>query len=69
MYARNDFETFGSVRSPIQCEGIERGPKRIADVATNGTSIPISPASRGTMRCRACPPPVKPRDSCDERAF
>ena len=40
MYARNDFETFGSVRSPIQCEGIERGPKRIAEVATNGSVTP-----------------------------
>ena len=40
MYARNDFETFGSVRSPIQCEGIERGPKRIAEVAANGSVNP-----------------------------
>ena len=40
MYARNDFETFGSVRSPIQCEGIERGPKRIAQLANNGSVHP-----------------------------
>ena len=40
MYAKNDFETVGSVRSPIQCEGIERGPKRIAEIAANGSVNP-----------------------------
>ncbi|UPK04548.1 MULTISPECIES: hypothetical protein [Bradyrhizobium] len=40
MYARNDLETFRTVRSPIQCEGIERGPKRIAEVATSGSVNP-----------------------------
>ncbi len=40
MYARSDFETVGSVRSPIQCEGIERGPKRIAEIAVNGSVNP-----------------------------
>jgi len=40
MYARNDLETFSTVRSPIQCEGIERGPKRIAEVANSGSVNP-----------------------------
>jgi hypothetical protein len=40
MYARNDLETIGTVRSPIQCQGIERGPKRIAEVAASGSVNP-----------------------------
>jgi hypothetical protein len=40
MYARNEFEIASTVRSPIQCEGIERGPKRIAEVATSGSVNP-----------------------------
>jgi hypothetical protein len=40
MYARNDLETIGTVRSPVQCEGIERGPKRIAEVAASGSVNP-----------------------------
>jgi len=40
MYARHDLETFSSVRSPIQCEGIERGPKRIAEIAESGAVNP-----------------------------
>jgi len=40
MYARNDLEFIGTIRTPIQCEGIERGPKRAAEVATNGAVNP-----------------------------
>jgi hypothetical protein len=31
---------FGSVRSPIQCEGIERGHRRIAEAAVSGSVNP-----------------------------
>ena len=31
---------FGSVRSPIQSEGIERGHRRMADVAVSGSVDP-----------------------------
>jgi hypothetical protein len=40
MYPKNDLEIIGSVRRPIQCEGIERGPKRIAEVAVSGSVNP-----------------------------
>jgi hypothetical protein len=40
MYARNDLETVATVRRPVQCEGIERGPKRIAEVAASGSVNP-----------------------------
>ncbi|GKQ55032.1 hypothetical protein [Bradyrhizobium sp. Ce-3] len=56
MYAKNDFETIssggGSVRSPTQCEGIERGPKRIAEVATNGS---VNPQGWGDVLGAAIP--------------
>ena len=31
---------FGSVRRPIQCEGIERGHRRMAEVAVSGSVNP-----------------------------
>jgi hypothetical protein len=40
MYAKYDEEIVGTVRRPIQCEGIERGPKRIAEVAVSGSMNP-----------------------------
>jgi hypothetical protein len=40
MYARNELEDVRTVRNPIQCEGIERGPKRIAEVAESGSVNP-----------------------------
>ena len=35
-----DRNHFGSVRSPIQCEGIERGHRRMAEVAVSGSVNP-----------------------------
>ena len=40
MYPKNDLEIIMPVRRPIQCEGIERGPKRIAEVAVSGSVNP-----------------------------
>jgi len=40
MYSTNNMEMIGTVRRPIQCEGIERGPKRIAEVAVSGSMNP-----------------------------
>ncbi len=40
MYPTIDLQTIGAVRHPIQCEGIERGPKRIAEVAVSGSVNP-----------------------------
>jgi hypothetical protein len=37
MYQDNGLEITGGVRSPIQCKGLDRGPKRIAEVAVNGS--------------------------------
>lgn len=31
---------FGSVRSPVQCEGVERGHRRIAEAAVAGSVNP-----------------------------
>jgi hypothetical protein len=39
MYS-NDVEIVGAIRRPIQCEGIERGPKRMAEVAVSGAVNP-----------------------------
>jgi hypothetical protein len=33
-------ESMGTVRRPIQCEGITRGPERIAEIATSGGVSP-----------------------------
>jgi hypothetical protein len=33
---------FGSVRTPIQCEGIERGHRRIAAIGVSGSVNPQS---------------------------
>jgi hypothetical protein len=44
MYPQDvDQEITATVRRPIQCEGIERGPKRMADVAASGAVIPQGP--------------------------
>jgi hypothetical protein len=41
MYSQVDFfETAASVRRPIQCEGIARGPERMAEVAVSGSVNP-----------------------------
>jgi hypothetical protein len=40
MYIKTDMEIVGALRSPIQCEGIDRGPKRIAEVAASGSVGP-----------------------------
>jgi hypothetical protein len=34
------FETIGSVRGPIQCAGITRGPERMAEIAASGAVNP-----------------------------
>jgi hypothetical protein len=39
-FAESRFQGFGSVRSPIQCEGIERGHRRIAKIGTLGSVNP-----------------------------
>lgn len=41
MYAKYDEAIVATVRRPIQCEGIERGPKRIAEVAVSGSMNPL----------------------------
>ena len=38
-YSASQFE-FGSVRSPMQCEGVERGHRRIAEAAVAGSVNP-----------------------------
>jgi hypothetical protein len=40
MYDENELAIVGTVRRPIQCEGIERGPKRMAEVAVSGSVTP-----------------------------
>jgi hypothetical protein len=40
IHTQVDLSVFETVRRPIQCEGIERGPKRMADVAASGAVIP-----------------------------
>jgi hypothetical protein len=40
VYLRYDLELVREPRHPIQCEGIERGPKRIAEVAVNASVNP-----------------------------
>jgi hypothetical protein len=41
MYSQFDsFEIGAAMRRPIQCEGIKRGPERIADVAASGSVSP-----------------------------
>ena len=37
MYAKIDLEPAGTLRRPYQCKGIERGPKRMAEVAAGGS--------------------------------
>jgi hypothetical protein len=39
-FSESRFQSFGSVRSPIQCEGIERGHRRIAEIAVCGSVNP-----------------------------
>jgi hypothetical protein len=53
MYAQTDlFETAGSVRSPIQCEGIKRGPERMVDVAASAS---VNPQFWGALASLAIP--------------
>ena len=40
MYRQTDLEIVPKVRRPVQCEGLDRGPKRIAEVAANGAVNP-----------------------------
>jgi hypothetical protein len=41
MYPQTDLlESIGSVRSPIQCEGLNRGPERTAEVGVSGSVNP-----------------------------
>jgi hypothetical protein len=40
MYSQNDFEPTGMVRRPVQCEGLDRGPRRVAEVAVSGSVNP-----------------------------
>jgi hypothetical protein len=40
MYTRSDLEIVATVRRPVQCEGIDRGPKRMAEVAASGSVNP-----------------------------
>jgi hypothetical protein len=41
MYLQIDtFEEMTSVRRPIQCEGVARGPQRTAEVAVSGSVNP-----------------------------
>ena len=39
-FPESPFQSFGSVRSPIQCEGIERGHRRIAEIGVSGSVNP-----------------------------
>jgi hypothetical protein len=39
-FPESRFQGFGSVRRPIQCEGIERGHRRIAEVAVSESVNP-----------------------------
>lgn len=34
------FETAGAMRRPIQCEGLARGPERMAEVGVSGSVNP-----------------------------
>jgi hypothetical protein len=36
MYAQTDLELTGTVRRPVQCEGLDRGPRRMAEMAASG---------------------------------
>jgi hypothetical protein len=42
MFPESLPQGFGSVRSPIQCEGIERGHRRIAEIGVAGSVNPQS---------------------------
>jgi hypothetical protein len=39
-FPESSAQSFGSARGPIQCEGIERGHRRIAEVAVSGSLNP-----------------------------
>lgn len=36
----DSFDAVGSVRRPVQCEGIKRGPERMAEVGVSGSVNP-----------------------------
>jgi hypothetical protein len=40
MYQLNELDTLGAVRRPIQCQGIDRGPKRLAEIGVAGSVNP-----------------------------
>jgi hypothetical protein len=40
MYPTNDLVITRPARDPIQCEGIKRGPERMAEVAVSGSVNP-----------------------------
>jgi hypothetical protein len=53
MHAQLDFiESGGSVRRPIQCDGIVRGPERMMDVAASGS---VNPQFLGALASLAVP--------------
>ena len=41
MFSQNEqIETFGAARRPIQCEGLARGPERMAEIGVSGSVNP-----------------------------
>jgi hypothetical protein len=40
MYQYEFLEAVGSVRCPIQCEGVVRGPERMIEIGVNGSVNP-----------------------------
>jgi hypothetical protein len=41
MFPQNEqFEIGGAVRRPIQCEGLARGPERMAEIGVSGSVNP-----------------------------
>lgn len=39
-FPESRFQGFGCARTPIQCEGIERGHRRIAEIGVSGSVSP-----------------------------
>jgi hypothetical protein len=53
MHQQSDtFESVSSVRRPIQCEGIARGPERMAEIAAGGA---VNPQFWGALASLAIP--------------
>jgi len=54
--AGSPFQGFGPVRTPIQCEGIERGHRRIAEIGVSGSVNPqISLGDIGSWALKNAP--------------